>query len=67
MKDENGIPILEKEYLLTDSCFWRDVNPEEYNPLDSNRKPHHVEVVDVKTGSVAHIPSGSIIKVIKLA
>jgi hypothetical protein len=67
MKDENGIPKIEKEYLVTDSCFWSAHAPADYNPFDANRAPHHIELVDVKTGSVVHLQSGSIIRVVKLA
>jgi hypothetical protein len=52
MKDENI-------YLLTDGCAW------EINKQMGNEHPHAVEVVDLKTGAVRYIKSGSKIKFIE--
>jgi hypothetical protein len=38
--------------------------PQDYNPLDPNPKPHAIQLVDVETGSVVMLKSGSIIQVI---
>lgn len=59
-------PLEDKEYILTDFCFWETNPPEDYNPLDPKRKPHSIQLVDVETGTVALLPSGSIIKVVQL-
>lgn len=48
MKSEN-----EKVYLLTDGCMW------ELNKQTGNEHPHAVEVVDLETGAVRYIKSGS--------
>lgn len=45
-----------KVYILTDSCMW------EAQKQNGGRAPHAVEVVDVKTGQVRYIKSGSHIK-----
>lgn len=57
---------LDGEFILTDSCFWEEDAPKDYNPLDPTRSPHEVECVDTKTGTIARVPSGSIIKIVKL-
>jgi hypothetical protein len=60
-------PLQEKRYLLTDQCFWKQHPPKDYNPLDPNRAPHAIMLVDVETGSVAILKSVSIIQVIEPA
>lgn len=49
----------EKVYLLTDGCGW------EINRQTGNEHPHSVEVVDLKTGAVRYITSGSKISFIE--
>ena len=58
-------PVNNKEYILTDSCYFATNPTSEYNPYDKKRTPHGVQLVDVKTGTVVNLLSGSIIKVIK--
>lgn len=61
-------PSPEKEYIITDQCFWQKLSPKEskeYNPYDNKRAPHSVQLVDPDTGTIVNLPSGSIIKVIK--
>ncbi len=48
----------EKVYLVTDGCMW------EKNKRESSFHPHAMEVVDVETGQVQYITSGSRIKFI---
>lgn len=55
----------EKEYILTDSCYFIANPPSTYNPYDSKRTPHGIQLVDVETGTIVNLLSGSIIKVIK--
>lgn len=43
----------EKTFLLTDLCMW------EANKKNSTFYPHAIEVVDVETGAVHFIKSGS--------
>ncbi len=62
------VPLKEKEYIVTDQCMWQEMTPEEqkaYNPYDTKRAPHTLEIVDKETGTVAYLASGSVIKVIK--
>lgn len=48
-----------KKYILTDSCFY-------YEPKKKRgRSPHTIEVVDLKTGNVRKLKSGSIIKIVR--
>lgn len=56
--------MTEKEYIVTDECYWQDEKPEDYNPSDPNRKPHFITIVDLETGSVTKLGSGSRIKII---
>jgi len=49
----------EKIFLLTDGCMW------EMNKQNSKTHPHSIEVVDMETGSVRYIKSGSRIKFIE--
>ena len=58
-------PVPDKEYMLTDSCYFVANPPATYNPYDKKRTPHGVQLVDVKTGTVVNLVSGSIIKIIK--
>ncbi len=48
----------EKIYLLTDGCMW------EINKKTGDEHPHAIEVVDIETGAVRYIRSGSRIKFI---
>lgn len=59
-------PVKDKEYLVTDQCLFMQEPPKEYNPLDPERAPHVVQLVDVATGSIVNLRSGSIIKVISV-
>lgn len=59
------IPQNEVAYIVTDNCFWDTNPPENYNIYDPKRKPHGIELVDVKTGTVVMLKSGSVIKIIK--
>lgn len=43
----------EKVYLLTDGCMW------EISKQAGNEHPHAIEVVDLETGAVRYIKSGS--------
>lgn len=57
-------PQLDREYIITDSCFWETNPPEDYNPHDSERAPHTVQLVDKSNGTVVNLPSGSTIKIV---
>lgn len=48
--------IQKKTFVLTDSCMW------EKNKQDGTNHPHAIEVVDLETGEVRFIKSGSQIK-----
>lgn len=43
----------EKTYLVTDGCMW------EINKQGQSEHPHAMEVVDIETGAVRYIKSGS--------
>lgn len=61
-------PRKDKEYLVTDQCYWETLTPEErekYNPYDKDRFPHGICLIDPETGTLVNLLSGSIIKVIK--
>lgn len=47
-----------KEFIITDHCAW------EANKKNNTFHPHSIEVVDVKTGQLRYIKSGSVIKII---
>ena len=49
----------EKVYLLTDGCMW------EANKRNGTFHPHAMEVVDLETGAVQYITSGSKIKFVE--
>lgn len=55
----------EKTYIVTDECFWIDNKPEDYNPSDPKRKPHFTTLVDLETGSITKLGSGSHVKIIQ--
>lgn len=54
----------DKAYIVTDSCFWKKNPSKDYNISDPNRLPHAIELVDMVSGTVVYLPSGSVIKVI---
>ncbi len=47
------------EFVLTDGCMW------EMNKKNGTSHPHAIEVVDVKTGAIRYIKSGSRIQFVK--
>lgn len=49
----------EKTFLVTDSCMW------EANRVNGTRSAHAIEVVDIETGQVRYIRSGSKIRFIE--
>ncbi len=49
----------EKVYILTDGCMW------ELNQKMGSEHPHSIEVVDLETGAVRYIKSGSKISFIE--
>jgi hypothetical protein len=55
---------MEQQFIVTDECFWQDEKPENYNP-DPKRKPHFITIVDIATGSITKLGSGSRIKIIE--
>jgi hypothetical protein len=57
-------PHKDKEYIVTDQCFWEQNPPANYNWSDPKRTPHSVTLVDKETGTVVLLQSGSIIKVV---
>lgn len=48
----------QKVFLLTDGCMW------EMNKKQGSFHPHAIEVVDIETGQVRYIKSGSKIALI---
>lgn len=63
-------PLPAKEYIVTDQCFWKPMTDKErsaYNPYDKDRLPHAIQLVDAATGTMVNLPSGSVIKVVRLA
>jgi len=59
-------PKEQREYIITDSCFWETTPPEDYNPHDIKRAPHTIQLVDKVSGTMVNLPSGSVIKVISV-
>lgn len=49
----------EKTYILTDGCMW------EINKETGNEHPHAIEVMDIETGAIRYIKSGSRISFIE--
>jgi hypothetical protein len=64
LNPDKFMPLRKKRYMVTDQCFWMTHPPKDYNPLDPSRAPHAVQLVDVETGTVVNLHSGSIIQVI---
>lgn len=58
-------PLREKRYMVTDQCMWEASKLKDYNPLDPRRAPHALTIVDIETGSIAFLKSGSIIQVVE--
>ena len=46
------------KYILTDSCYW-------WAYAKKTRSRHWIEIVNIKTGNVKKLRSGSIISIIK--
>lgn len=49
----------ENIFIVTDGCMW------EINKESGNEHPHSMEVVDIETGAVRYIRSGSKIKLVE--
>ena len=49
---------MKKKYIITDSCCY-------YPKKGKKRVPHAVEVVDLETGTVKLLRSGSIIQIVR--
>jgi hypothetical protein len=64
--EKKFIPKNNGEYLVTDQCFWQSEDLEEYNPLHPERTPHTMQLVDIKSGTIVNLPSGSIVKIVKI-
>ena len=47
-----------RKYILTDSCFY-------YEDKGKSRVPHWIEVVDMNTGEVKRLKSGSVISIVR--
>lgn len=62
--EDKFTPIDGHEYLVTDQCLYMQDPPEGYNPQDPQRAPHIVQLVDIDTGTIVNLKSGSIIKII---
>lgn len=68
MKISKFKPLSNKEYILTDQCYWEQLTEEQrmkYNPYNKYRTPHGIQLVDPETGTIVNLLSGSIIKIIK--
>lgn len=63
---EKWSPQTDREYIITDSCFWETNPPEDYNPHDHKRAPHSIQLVDTDSGTMVNLPSGSVIKVVSV-
>jgi hypothetical protein len=63
---EKWVPRVEREYIVTDSCYWETTPPEDYNPHDTKRAPHSIQLVDQASGTIVNLPSGSVIKVVSV-
>ena len=48
-------PEKAEAFMLTDGCMW------EMNKQNGTGNPHAIEVVDINTGAVRYIKSGSLI------
>lgn len=57
-------PLVEREYIVTDHCYFVEIPREDYNPYDKKRSPHAIQLVDKETGTVVMLESGSVIKVV---
>lgn len=64
--DKKFIPKKDHEYLVTDQCFWQSEELDDYNPLHPERYPHTMQLVDRDSGTIVNLPSGSIIKIVKI-
>lgn len=61
-------PIENREYIVTDQCFWENLSPEErmkYNPYDTKRAPHSISLVDAETGTIVNLESGSRVRIVR--
>ncbi len=50
---------MSKKYILTDSCFFYE------SKKKRGRSPHVIEVVDMETGNVKKLKSGSVIRIVR--
>ena len=48
---------MKRKYILTDSCFFHNNK--------KSRSKHWIELVDIETGEVLNLKSGSIVQIVK--
>lgn len=63
---QKWVPRNDREYIVTDSCFFATNPPAEYNPHDPKRSPHTIQLVDKETGTVVNLLSGSVVKIVSV-
>jgi hypothetical protein len=58
-------PVAGRRYLVTDQCLYEQEPPADYNPLDPNRARHMVQLVDMESGTIVNLMSGSTVEIIE--
>jgi hypothetical protein len=58
-------PIAGRRYLVTDQCLYEQEPPADYNPLDPHRARYIVQLVDMESGTIVNLMSGSIVEIVK--
>jgi hypothetical protein len=63
--DQKFNPVAGRRYLVTDQCLYQEEPAADYNPLDPHRSRHIVCLVDVSSGTIVHLMSGSTIEIVQ--
>ncbi len=50
---------------MTDQCLYQQEPPADYNPLDPSRARHIVQLVDINSGTIVNLMSGSIVRIVE--
>lgn len=63
--EEKFNPVAGRKYLVTDQCLYEQEPAADYNPLDPSRARHIVQLVDVESGTIVNLMSGSVVQIVE--
>jgi hypothetical protein len=58
-------PVAGRRYFVSDQRLYEQEPPANYNPLDPYRTRHIVQLIDIDSGTILNLMSGSIVEIVK--